>query len=385
MIQYWTEHVCVGCGGAYRYKSGQSRVQRRRPKPRIAMRPCPTCGHYQPDMIAAQRFQFHVGLGFAAAAVAVSLCFVGWTMTLPEWGTTLAAAAVAVLALLAQSAILLRDPNRNPEANRQKAKRLRKLGILERLRGETPELTKEEPPRPRVGSAHAVVLVGLALGILPFLTAELVRLALGWPLNRDWYPAVIGPGDESRIYFSPYIVCLNGMWDGDARAEVLNADAAGLADGQLKAVTHHAAWGGVIHVDQKHGGGDFRWPWVDVQIPNESRLAGKELRIKTDLVVTYPAPSGMKYVNEERDSTQTVVVKLADRPGAGRVYASLCRGGTLGGALWLVLMGLAIGLAARPYRHEAFPAKVIAEDEDDVYDDERAPRPIRSRRIRDDD
>jgi hypothetical protein len=383
MIQHWMEYDCVGCGGAYRYTTRRTHIRQRRPKRWVRMRPCPSCGLYQPDMVAALRVRNHLLVGLGAAAVTGFLGVVGWSAGAPEWGTTLGAAGVAVLALLAQVASLCWNPNRNPQANLAKARRLRQAGELERLRRETPDLAKHELPRPRLGWLHGFALGGLALGILPFVTPELVRLAFGWPLNRDWYPAVVGPGDESRIYFDQTIYSLKGLWTGRAAAEVVNAREVGLDRERLEATTREADWGDVIHFEEKHRGGVQR-PWVDVRIPDSPQLGGKELRVKVDLAAVFPADQGKIFVNQERQFTQTASVKLADVPWAGRVYAALCRGGTLGGAAWLLLMSLALALAAHSFRREAFPAKATAEDEDD-YEDDYRPRRGRRRQLRDDD
>jgi hypothetical protein len=388
MIQHWMEHTCVGCGGAYRYTTRRTHLPQRRPKRWVRMRPCPTCGLYQPDMVAAVRARNHLLIGFGAAAVAGVLGLIGWAAHAPgspEWGTTLWAGVVAVLALPAQLAVLFWNPNRNPRANREKANRLRQSGHLERLRRETPDLAKEEPPRPRLGWLHGFALGGLALGILPFVTPELVRLALGWPLNRDWYPAVVGPGDVSRVFYAESIQSVQGLWNGRAEAEVLNAPEVGLAQGRLEAATRRDTWGNVIHFDENQAKVGYSRPWAEVWIPDAPQLGGKELRVKVDLAATYPADRGNVFVNAQRAFTQTATVRLADTPGAGMVYASLCRGGTLGGAAWLVLMSLALALAARAFRHEAFPPRAVAEREEDEDEEYLRRHDRRRRRIRDDD
>jgi hypothetical protein len=332
-------------------------------------------------MVATQRAHYHLPVACVASVLTAVLGVCGWANGAPEWATTLTAAAVAVLALLAQSALLFWDPNRKPEANRVRAKGLCRKGELERLRGETPDLAKEELPRPRLGLLHAFALCGMALGILPFVSAELVRLALGWPLNRDWYPAVVGPRDESRFYFPETIYSVRGLWDGrDPAAELLNAPEVGLAPERLEATTHHDRWGDRINSKQEERWGSAR-TWVDVRIPDAPPLGGKNLRMRIDLTATYPADRGTQFVNEEQAFTQTAIVRLADTPRAGIVYASLCRGG----ALWLFLMSLALMLAALSFRHEAYPAKVVAESEEEDEDDDYPRRRARPRRIRGDD
>jgi hypothetical protein len=336
-------------------------------------------------MIAAQRSFWHLLFGLGTAGVIGFIGLLGTGRAAPEYGTTLAAAAVAVLSLMVHGAFLIWDPNRKPQANLEKARRFRRLGRLERLRGETPELAKEELPHPRFRWLHAAALIGMAVGVVPFVTPEVVRLVRGWPLNRGWFPAVVGPGDEARIYHPSSVQSLTGLWTGEATAEALNARELGLARAQLEATTHQDSWGNFIQFEQKHKTGYVR-PWVDVRVPDAAQLAGKDLQVKVDVMVTYPADHGANFLNEQRLFTQTAFIQLADTPGAGSVYTALCRGGTFGGALWLLLMGLVLALAARPFRYDGFPGKPAAEredDDDDDYDDR--PRRSRSRRIRDDD
>jgi hypothetical protein len=383
MIQHWMEHVCVGCGAAYRYTTRRTADSQRRPKRSLRMRPCPVCGLYQPDMIAFQRSVLQAFLGAVTAGVAGFLGLFGWTYGAPEWKTPLIAAGFAVAALLGHGLLLLWNRNRNRKANREFAKRLSRAGLLERLRGETPELAKEELPRPRHGAVTALAFAGLVLGLLPFVTPELVRLAMGWPLNQEWHSGVVGPGDESRLYLAERISSIKGLWTGEARAEVLNAREVGLIDPALAATTHQDSWGNVIHFEQKERQGS-PLPWADVRFPDVSRLGGQELRVKVDVDVTYPADHGAQFFNEKRTLTRTASVRLADTPRAGTTYGWLCRGGTFAGALWLGLMSLVLVLAARAFRHEAFPPRAVAEPEEDE-DEEYLRRPMRRRRIRDDD
>jgi hypothetical protein len=382
MIQHWTEHVCVGCGGAYRYTTQRTKSRHQRSKPRVKMRPCPSCGLYQPDMVGAQRAQFHLAVGLGSAAVAGSIGLAAWLGDFPEWRTTLVAAGVAVLALPVQLIVLFWNPNRNPDAGCLRAKQLIRQRVLERLRGETADLAKEELPRPRFGALTVVAIFGIALGIWQFLSAELVRRVYGWPLNADWYPAVVGPGDEARFYFPERVDSLQGLWDGRAEAELLNAQEVGVVQRRLSTDTGHARWGNELHFknDERRRAPH---PWVLVYVPDSPELSGKDLRVKLDLVATYPADHGAHFIEEQRNFTATPVIRLADRPGAGAVYAALCRGGTLGGALWLLLMSLVLALAAWSFRREAFPVKGFAEREDEDDDDDR-PERIRRRRIRDD-
>ncbi|HEX5273430.1 MAG TPA: hypothetical protein VFW33_23195 [Gemmataceae bacterium] len=380
MFQHWTEYTCVGCGGGFRYTTRRTRTQQRA-WPMVKMRPCPTCGLYQPDMVGWQRAKLHLLIACGASAVTTFLGLIGAGRGLPEWRTTWMAAAVALLAFLGQIALLFWNPNHNPGANRNKAKGLLRQGRLESLRGETPDLAKDELPRPRMGVGTAFALSALALGIVPFASAELVRLALGWPLNREWYPAVVGPGDESRFYFPDTVSCLGPMWNGRADAELLNAGELGLGEERFEVTTSRTTWGKEIRFDDKPVRAAVQ-PWVDLRIPDAPQLGGKDLRVKLDLVVTFPQDQGTHFVNAQRDFTDTPVLRLADRPRAGFIYRVLCRAGTWGGAAWQLLASLVLMEASRSFRREAFPPKAYADREADDYEDEEDDPPRRRSRRR---
>ena len=275
-MQYWNRHVCVGCGSAYRYQLPPPRTGGTVKQPAVPLRPCPTCGLYQPDMIASRRIRFHLMFGFFALLVTGVVAILGVSEDFAERGLMCAAAVAGAVALLGHLIVVLWNPNRNPEANRARAKKLLKSGTMELLRGRTPEREADSLPRWGIGPIHGLALAGMALGVVVFLAAELVRLACGWPLNPEWYPGVVGPGDKSRFYFPERFHSVKGLWKGEAGAEVLNAPELGLARSELETTTKHDTWAGTIWTKSEEKN-RINSPWVGVQMPDFPQLVGKKL------------------------------------------------------------------------------------------------------------
>jgi hypothetical protein len=337
-----------------------------------------------------------MGLHFAAGMVGLSvtsfLVLLGASADITDRQAMWGAVGVGCAIILIQLIIALWNPNRSPQANRGRAKQLLRSGDMELLRGETPEKMSPRLPCWGFGPVQCLALAGMALANLLFVAAELVRGACGWPMNPEWIPGVIGPGDESRLYFAEGFRSLRGMWSGEPSACLLNAHELGLDGAALPAQTKRGSWDGTIRFKPEEGS-QARTPWVQVRVPDSPRLTGKQLQVRADLVAVFPVIHGNHYENEERAFTRTTSVQLADRPGAGQLYAYVWYGGGFAGAAWLGLMSLVLMAAAWSLRRRAFPLKVVHdkedepddedEDEDDEDKDDRYDR-RRRRRRRDD-
>jgi hypothetical protein len=371
--------VCIGCGNAYRYRLSPPKAGQGQAKPDVKLRPCPTCGLYQPDMIGSRRMRFHLGFGLLGAIAAGVVAGLGVSDAEPERVMMWIAAGIAAATFLCQLAVTLWNPNRNPSANRSRAKRWLESGSLEGER--VPPTNRGDAGLPRwgFGLPQGLALAGIAFGIVLFVSAELIRLAFGWPLNEGWYPGVVGPGDESRLYFAERISPVKGLWNGQAGAELLNTPEVGLADARLDTTTQQDTWQGNIWMSNKNDKTRLLYPWVAIRIPDSPQLAGAQLRIKANLTAEFPALRGGHYENEQRSFTQTASVQLATTPGAGRLYATVWHVSAFGGAVWLLLMSLILVVDNWSLSRHANPRKVVTE-EDDQDEDERP----RRRRRRDD-
>ena len=384
MPQYWKRHICVGCGSAYRYPFGGPRKTSPRGGNTPDMRPCPTCGLYQPDMIGTRRMMLHGLIGILGALGGGAVVVLGITKEFSDRQVIAAAAGIGAVVFLAQLGVVLWDPNRNQERNQQCARTLLKSDDLQLLHGENPAKAATKLPNWGASRSHIVALIGLLLAGLFFVSGELVRHVLGWPINPECRPGVLGPGDESRFFFESH-KSVDRKWYGQVTVEVANASELGLADTRVSATTKQDSWGHIIYVKSDSEDAFFR-PWVDVHIPESAKLAGKKIELNVKLLMTAPVLHGDHYENEQSTLTTKVSIQLADRPGAGKLYAYILFGGGFLEALGLLAMSLVLVASAVALRRTASPMRLVHDgDEDDDYDDfDDYPRRRRRRRRLDD-
>ena len=227
-IRRWKAHTCAGCGCRYAYLMvrkrayGGSTPERATEKAQAAAdraiarevdrQPCPTCGRYQPDMIAGRRRSLH-GWLFLASLLATGLIAGLYLGDVIQSNRALTAAmvqvtAIALLGFLTDG----RDPNRDLEANRRKAEQEVAAQRVRTLRPGTPPAPGFRPAATRF---HGLLAAGLALAaLLALALPELMRQQAGWPLNADWFPPVAGPGDEIYLYLPDSISSIKGYWTG---------------------------------------------------------------------------------------------------------------------------------------------------------------------------
>jgi hypothetical protein len=367
-MERWKKHLCIGCGCAFRHFLARTTGERRGAG-RVMLRPCPVCGLYQPDMVGTRRLWLHLVIALASCALLTLFGGLIETHTFPTPVMIGLAAAFGLLPLMGHLGVVAWNPNRNPEANRARAKRLLRSGNMELLTVATPELAAERLPRFGLTALPVLGAALLALGLAAIPGAELVRLACGWPVNPDWGPAVVAPGDEACYYFPERITSIKGLWRGTARVEVLNPEELGLADTWLLASTENKSWGGTIYTETSEQRNSTH-PWVAVQLPNSPQMAGKRVQVRIDLTAVYPVIDGPQYHNKQEVFTGLASVELADTPRAGRFYMALCRLGTFGGAAWVGFTSLFFFWGAWALRREARPAKTLLLREEDDEDDE---------------
>ena len=230
-IRCWKAHTCLGCGGRFAYlmcrklAHGGSTPERATEKVRAAAqramasdvdrRPCPTCGLYQPDMIALRRRSWHRWL-LPAALLAMGLAaglYLGHVLQ-ADRALFLAMGTVAVIGALGFF-IDLRNPNRNLEANRGTAEQEIAAGRLRLLQPGMPLGPDFGPP---ATGLYGLLAFGLAAaGLLALAAPELMRRERAWPLNAECYPSVAGPGDETCVYLPDSVSSIKGYWAGKAR------------------------------------------------------------------------------------------------------------------------------------------------------------------------
>lgn len=378
----WREHECICCGCQYRYRIDR-RVASRGKTPEAARknathkaenaqksvlenRPCPTCGLYQPDMVAPRRFRLHViifvclFLSLAAIALlALVACFVTREIpAIPGIVSYMAVASIA-MAFLAHLVVDTRNPNAALSENQTVARDYLSQGMMATVKPGN-ELTSTNTTsaaawRPTGQSVlHGVMI--LALAIAP--CGEMVRQLRGWSYNRNCAPAVAGVGDQVKIDFPTTIKSVRGYWRGGGKAEIVNAADLGVPS-ELKLTASQDNWGNSITLENNSPGGTPVFLWAMVELPDDARLAGKTVEIKMDLIATYPESNGAGFQNKILATSHTESLVMAGDRYAGPIYLACFVLGLLGGA-WLGLAtSFLIAVRARSVRAKALPSTFL--------------------------
>ncbi len=215
-VRLWKEQTCVGCGCIFQYlfrrklsataeSAEAARQAVRKQAAEIAERdvdshPCMVCGLYQPDMVADQNASLHV-LIFSGALIGLGAIamFTYSASFLVPW----VALVLGALLLLAHLVVERRNVNRDLARNLEKATADNLKGELRIVRSAPTPAEISDPAGPTWSSAHTVVFILLLGAIALLASAEVLRLACGWPWNHNASPAVAGPGDTVQILFPP--------------------------------------------------------------------------------------------------------------------------------------------------------------------------------------
>jgi hypothetical protein len=198
------------------------------------------------------------------------------------------------------------------------------------------------------------LLATLAVG-----SAEFLRLAKGWPVNRDWYPEVVGPGDAATFHLDRKVSgTLNGLWAGTATAKVTNAAEVGLANPNLTAFSRSREWHNMIHTHPSARGIEAQ-PWIRIYIPNEPQLAHQVVSIEAEVNATYPSLTAMRYYEEHEQSVSQSVRLWLAAPGAGQLYNLLWWFGVMGGCGALIVICVGHMALANQLKRTALPARAI--------------------------
>jgi hypothetical protein len=386
-VRCWKEHSCVSCGGTFAYLfvrrvTGQAGTEaaamnnaqaaaRKAVKHEVDLRPCPTCGLYQPDMVGAQRARRHWMIFWATLGYLTLLLVLQGFAVLTADATIWLLALGCALALVANLVVDWHNPNRDLEANQQLARRDLETGRMQQGQAGRTESPSAELGTPRWSPMHrlAFVLMVVALGVL--VLPEGIRAMRGWPLNGDWHPPVAGPGDETYLYLPDSISSVKGFWSGAASVSASLADSPNEPAFQVAAVTNNTNWGNNIRVKSSEKYSSSRL-WVTLRLPDRPDLAGKKLQFTIDLKVNYPMMMGANFVNQQGAFNRTGELRLAT-PGAGKEYNQLWWLGVLGGGGLLLAMNLGLIGAANALKRQALPTNVYTVQEDQPQADEPAP------------
>jgi hypothetical protein len=372
-VKCWKEHTCQGCGGQFSYllvrkvkgtaasqdkAAGAARaaavtaIQRD-----VDMRPCPKCGLFQPDMIGARRARQHWIWLWVGLAALVALLILYLTDLVPMNVLAWCAAGGFGLLTLFQALVVLSNPNRNLEANRQQAQQSGDSGAVQQggPPGPEPEPTEIQAPS-RPAGLWMLILFPMVIAILAALP-ELMRTGSGWPLNPGWYPPVAGPGDSTYLYLPHRISSIRGYWNGTA---TVVAEEVGQVAGRDKinipAETNQSSWGQSISAKSSEKSSNSTL-WARLKVPAAPDLAGKHLKCAIALAVSYPMAKGNQFDNVNQPFNHVQDLNLATS-GAGRVYKGAWWGGFLiAGGLFVVLSAVLIGMASA-LKKRALPTNV---------------------------
>jgi hypothetical protein len=381
----WKQHVCLGCGSNFRYRMRRKRTTQG-PTERIAeenarkaiaaalkddvdLQPCPTCGLVQPDMVGDAQATGH---GLVLIILVILMGMVLIVALIASTGTAAVpwiGVGLCFLGVLAHYWIARRNPNKDLEANRTKAEAEIQKGTLKLEKaGHGGPTLDDSPARPKGGSrAPAFLLMLLGIALLP--SAEVMRLASGWPRNHNCEPMVIGPGDQPTLYLPSKVKSIKGLWNAQPAVTVVNAEEVGLADARLDSSSRNRTWGGVIF--GKSVRAEDSQLWTKVELPSDETLAGKTIQLRINMDVKFPAERGHGFEDEEKSFEDSFELHLAS-PRAGRTYRLLWWGGGLGGGILVLLGSIWLMVLASKAKKAALPSKAIPLEEEEAEAPEQA-------------
>ena len=387
-VKCWKEHTCCYCGAAYRYimrkkKSGSGSSPQsaaanatgaaiRALRGESELRPCPGCGHCQPEMIGSRRLVRHGFLVLFVGSALLTLLLLGIYDLVPLsvalWLFILFAAA----AMIAATAIGASNPNGNLRRNKVYAERL----VAQQQMQITPaEPDREERPRPvivetGVGFWLTFLLLGGTLVLMP--GSELVRLAGRWPSNPNTHPAIVGPGDSFWIWIKPEeeIKSLRGYWTASGTAKIVGGLKLNPPLKEDEIPVTNLALNSTHWPDLTSSATETPVPaglWARMTIPDKvDGLARKTVTIELKLNVKYPdSENGTVVEKEKADLKVPVEVHLAPYR-AGFLYRFFWYVAVLGGGTMFLLAAGYHLLRDLALKQCGLPTKVIPIAEQDT-------------------
>ena len=363
------EHTCVGCGGAYSYVF-QRAITGSAPTPDRAsanakknvqkaltydvdLHPCPSCGLYQPAMVGRSKVVKHQTVLWLTLVGLVGTVILKLTHVLNTDVAAWTLAVVCGVAAVFYTFIDRKNLNADLDANRRAAQdRVAKSVIVQRVPGRGGTVAEEivNPPR---SVTHRLAVPLLFASIVMAAAPELLRMSKHWPLNPQYYPPVVGPGDDTRFYMADSISSIKGYWRG--RPEAALAVAGSKEKIPLQTTTNQNDWGHSISVKSSEKSTSSH-PWLELTLPDNASLEGKQAHCDMRLDVAFPQVEGTSSFVTHRDSfSQSTDLQLA-AAHAGRQYTSLWWEGG-GAAIGLVLVsGVILSSTARKLLRGGPPA-----------------------------
>jgi hypothetical protein len=340
----WKQHVCAGCGATYRFTISEGPPGQRRVSD-VNERPCPACGVFQPEMVGGWKSFRHSILLLISIGIEGLGYVLGTNSLLDLNVAAMFIAAGWVLTAGLHLAVFLHNRNAHLAVNRAQAERLVRSGqmVLHSRRTNAPP-----EAAPSWVSFSPAGLAGLALvwfAIAGAAAPEAVRLAHGWPLNRDFNPPVLGPGDTSRLYFQDTISSISGYWNGAGTCTCLNSADLG-TPATFTTLSPATQWATSLRVLSKERSVTNRL-WTDIQVPSTPGLEGKAAELRVDLTASFPQAQGQKFFTEGSHSVSRQLTLRIASAGAAETYSKLWELGLLFGFAAVCLGGLILNSVAR--------------------------------------
>jgi hypothetical protein len=372
-VSVWKEHKCACCRTTYRYlfkrtmkgeggtpevaaRNAERNVEKTLEK-EVDQRPCPECGLYQPDMVAAKRATGHWWTLVAGAPVYLLLFILVMTDVMTFGTAAMVAAVCAVPILAAHFLIDASNPNRDRDANRKLARRMEKGGDLWVPEDKQPKELSDKAIGNGLVSGHYISYAMLAGAVALFLLPLGMRLVMGMKSNPGWYPDVAGPGDTPYVYFPDKISAVKGYWSSQPRVTVLNA--ADVGNPNVTAAPKQQDWGNKISISSKESKSSSPSLWTRLQLPADGSLAGKTLKLKIDMSVMYPAMMGTNQFGEQTTMVSKTVDLNLSSSGAGKVYKLSFWLGFIGGTALLLAAGALLPMFSNQFSSQAYETSIF--------------------------
>lgn len=326
-INNWREQDCALCGGTFRYRVRQrvrgegvnnARAQSDAEskltwqwKDVLAMRPCPHCGCYQPDIISRARTRVHLPVFLVALFLFMSVGGL-YEIGLGVLSVFIGGAALMVIIWAIHFALLFWRPNRDLDSNFHKARSLSDAGELEAVA--PPSGERKAPTGWLLHGTDRLQMLALATSLLLILVAAapvLVPLTLSWPTSRETWPPAVGMGDTVEIPVQAFHRkgTTNGKWYGEVVARVESAE-----DPALVGQVWPATCVGSVAAPRHLGNGNRKDPKaaVAVVIPNDPALADQRITLSLELNLAWQE----LFERRKTSTTQQVTIRPARYPVA---------------------------------------------------------------------
>ena len=371
----WKRHTCLLCGAEFRYRitrtksaasasqlKANAKVQaslRNMIKTESDRRPCPHCGLIQTQMTGQSKVRWHCAV--TAVVLLFSLVLIPFYLsheaTIPDLSRS--AGVVSGIATILHLLVFLYNPNRNLAANKAAAESDCTKGVTQLIAPGVRDFPGDVPGS-RVGLLPVAVL--LASSVPFFLSAELLRTRSGWPVNPDWFPAVAGAGDVTRVYVRR-MASVRGRWYAHPTVSVRNAAELGLNQKGLepfKGSSKSGYWGGSFTFPVNKNPLKAVFLYCDVIVPKAPDQAGKTAQL--DIALEVFSPQVIEGCGASRDTRDVISQRdpyplMLASPGAGAKYEAYWIYGAVTAALAHLIAGAILIIKAwRLYHGE--PAKV---------------------------